>query len=158
MTTLAYKNGVLAVDSQVSIGSNMHKSSKKLMIGNGIAVAMCGQLDYCTQLAHFVIDDPSRLKKGLHPNNTHLLKIPDLEVIKKTQIVILTKTKAYTYDYELLLGEVTYSYAAGSGDDLALGAMLNGASAVEAVKVACKVDVWTSGPVRWIDRNDKRIY
>ena len=39
-------------------------------------------------------------------------------------------------------------YAAGSGRAIALGALQMGASATKAVKVACKFDVYSGGPVR----------
>lgn len=39
-------------------------------------------------------------------------------------------------------------YAIGSGEEYAMGAMLAGCSALEAVKIAAKLDVYTGGPVR----------
>lgn len=39
-------------------------------------------------------------------------------------------------------------YAIGSGEEFAMGAMLAGSTAAEAVKIASKLDVYTGGPVR----------
>jgi ATP-dependent protease HslVU (ClpYQ) peptidase subunit len=39
-------------------------------------------------------------------------------------------------------------FAVGSGGDFAYGALGMGASAVEAVKIGCRFDVYSSGPVK----------
>jgi hypothetical protein len=47
--------------------------------------------------------------------------------------------------------ELVPPLSGGTGGDLALGAMLAGASAVDAVAIACERDVWSAGPIDYVD-------
>lgn len=44
-------------------------------------------------------------------------------------------------------------YAIGSGEEFAMGAMLAGSTAADAVRIASKLDVYTGGPVRTLAVN-----
>lgn len=47
---------------------------------------------------------------------------------------------------------ISMPYAAlGTGEPYARGALEHGASAIEAVEIAARLDIHTGGPVRWID-------
>jgi ATP-dependent protease HslVU (ClpYQ) peptidase subunit len=52
------------------------------------------------------------------------------------------------YDHELSRVTVELPYAIGTGSQLALGAMLAGASPEQAVKIAASRDVWSGGAIR----------
>lgn len=48
----------------------------------------------------------------------------------------------------MIPSEFRGAYSIGSGCDFAMGAMLAGKSAAEAVRIAAKLDIYTGGPVR----------
>jgi hypothetical protein len=45
-------------------------------------------------------------------------------------------------------------YALGSGMEYALGALYQGASAIEAVQIACKCDIWSDHPLTVLTHKD----
>jgi hypothetical protein len=65
-----------------------------------------------------------------------------------TEVTALELRKDKLYFWSGAVPEaVTPPYAIGSGADLAMGAMSFGATAVEAVELACQLDDGSSGPV-----------
>ena len=70
------------------------------------------------------------------------------------EAIVLTKAgKMIYYGDKLKPAPVTESHVAiGSGSHLAIGAMMEGASPEKAVKIACKRDAYSSGPVKAYNR------
>lgn len=134
MTTIAYRDGVLAADSQSNSGRGLivPGSAKKVhAIADGRLVAFSGAF---AEGVAFV----RALEKGL----------TELPVLNETTVLIVQM------DGSLILheGETWHEqdgefYAMGTGAAAALGAMHAGADAVKAVEAACKVDPNSGGRV-----------
>lgn len=136
MTTIAYKDGVIAYDSRTTAGdviTNDH--SDKHHEHNGVHFFMCGTLaDYDAFFAAF---EGEKRDSAL-----------------QVSCLALVNGKLFVCGYESESGvwkspiDMTQSYAIGSGSQFAWGAMDCGASAAQAVRVAMKRDTCTGGAVR----------
>lgn len=139
MTTIAYRNGVMAADSRAYSGGRMPIGQKakirRLADGTliGVSTTLTGRAERI--MAWFEAGaDPSAAPAG---DSKHYLLVvrPNGEVF-------------YANDtYELsgpLSGEF---FAVGSGEEYALGAMAMGAGPERAVGIACGLDVWSEPPI-----------
>ena len=135
MTTVAYRDGVLAVDSQVTDGNRFEGAAIKWRKGNGWVAAVAGSLS-----AINILDEISILSNGRPV-------LPHKEMDESSEGFIVTESGVFYFSRH---GVTTWDapfYAAGSGGTLAIGAMAHGASAEEAVQIACKYDTKTCEPV-----------
>ena len=128
MTTIAYKDGIIAYDSQVSSGStistltfNKHKEK------DGIHYFLCGAVSDYTKF----------MNRELNVDCSAI-------VIEDNSIRILHYNKDDGYFYAILQNQC----AIGTGEKFAIGAMDAGATAEQAVKIAKKRDIYTGGKVR----------
>ena len=136
MTTVAYRNGVIAVDSQATAGNITCGETNKIRKFKGCVCVGSGDLQDLTAFFDWV-------KKGMD-----IEKKPTINCLNG---YIFKKNKIYYVDDKLVPYEVNAKYhAAGSGAQIAYGAMHMGASAKEAVKAACCLDVYTGGKVKTI--------
>lgn len=157
MTTIAFKNGIWASDSAQSCGYSLAgytMGAKFKALRGKIAVACAGD----TAVGEAMADRLHKLKlTGNIKENIHAwikemaFKDPDIDAM------FVHKNKAGRFDI-YYLDSLLYPYhcireahALGSGSDYAIGAMLAGASAVEAVKIAAKIDHYTDGPIYGYD-------
>lgn len=142
MTTVAYRAGVLAADSLSVIGETRvpERCQKVFYLANGGAVAIGG---YYSCLLDFVRwlgtaaegrDPGERPALGEHDFVVHLTAAGLVEVYEDG-------ADAYRFDG-------TYM-AWGSGADIALGAMFEGASAEKAIKAAAHFNINTGLPVQF---------
>lgn len=136
MTTIAYKDGVLASDTLAVYGGNARESSaaQKIMRGrDGSLYAVTGDFGvvhaYASKLARGEIPDPLPKDCGRV-----------IHVAKSGKITVHESGGKYP------LGTKVFAY--GSGSDAARGAMLMGATSARAVRVASKIDVFTGGNIR----------
>jgi ATP-dependent HslUV protease subunit HslV len=136
MTTLVYRAGVLAADSRSVRGDTIspYGVQKIRRLDDGTLVGMCGTLADVTRF----IEAYSKSPTGDLP------ELPDSLVL-----VVKPNGRLHLYEesgsFEL---EPAPFYAFGSGQAVALGALYAGASAVQAVEIAAKVDRCTGGDVR----------
>jgi ATP-dependent protease HslVU (ClpYQ) peptidase subunit len=135
MTTIAYKDGILATDSRVTRGDMIVQgSAQKLWRGDdGSLIAISGQMTEASELLRWLIR-PS----GERPPISE--KITVIVVRPSRSVEIWEENGMYTPSMRF--------GAWGSGAPTALGAMHAGASAQEAVEIASKIDVWTGGDVQ----------
>ena len=135
VTTIAVRDGVLAVDSSVTDGNRYEGCAKKWRRGKDWVAAVAGALSAVNLLDGIVVDDAG---------------IPSLNYVamdETSEGFILTQAGVF---YFSRCGVTTWEakfYAAGSGGTLAIGAMAAGASAHDAVQIACVYDVKTAEPV-----------
>ena len=137
MTTIAYKDGVIAYDSRcMSSETIVSDTHNKHAVENGVHFFFSGNI--CDQ-KHLVdlyfkrdIDVPLDHVE-CNAFSAHSGKVYKLGVCKRTGI---------------WRSEVIYPEALGSGTDHALTAMDMGATAKEAVKMAAKRDSGTGGRIR----------
>ncbi len=150
MTTIAYKDRVLASDGQVSWGDRIDSYNlKKVRKINGCLVGGAGRLASVLQFFDWFQEwSDAQQVQGDAPHVKVFVPegINDEDFIG---LVIFADEIAFMYEggkksYQL---EVNGYFAIGSGSDYALAAMDSGASAEEAVAVAIKRDVYTGGEI-----------
>jgi hypothetical protein len=133
MTTIAYKDGILAVDSAVTCDGRYEGSCKKWLQVDGAVAGVTGQAMVLGRLK-IAVDG-----EGFPDFDFLLLHDSELMLVSSAGIFCVTKVG-------FLKIEAPFA-AIGSGAGIAYGAMAAGASAEEAVKIACEYDCATRGPV-----------
>lgn len=147
MTTIAYRNGVLAADRRevVEHGGGFSfvltdNDTKVRRLPDGSLFAGCGSSDQIERVR-------ARLEENIvHGTSRKMPKTSNCECVW-----VQTDGSVWYYSGRKfsVLDEKTYPYfAIGSGAAFALAAMDAGADAVEAVRIASKRDVWTGGDVQ----------
>ncbi len=133
MTTIAYKDGILAVDSAVTCDGRYEGSCKKWLQVKGAVAAVSGQAMVLGRLKIAVDGD------GFPDFDFSTLHDSELLFVSRAGIFCVTKVG-------FLKIEAPFA-AIGSGAAIAYGSMEAGASAEEAVEIACKYDNATRGPI-----------
>lgn len=150
MTTIAYRNGVIAADSRVTVSSeaggdrNFH--TKKLFrarvdikgVQSEVILATAGE------------SAPGSLFVEQWSTGKSLTEIRDLFTYSEADFTVLVVTEHGLFEVDKwCVLEPVYEvfYAIGSGSKLAMGAMEAGASAQKAVEIACRRDPYTALPV-----------
>jgi len=136
MTTIAYRNGLMAGDTRAYSGSKypIGRKSKIKRLQNGTLIGVSSTTPgggeyvanwYETQDSSLILPDAFSLL-AVHLNGDVF----------------------FATDHKMLSGPLKADFfAIGSGCDFALGAMEMGASAQKAVEVSCYFDVWSDLPV-----------
>ena len=145
MTTVAYKDGILAADSQTTSGHIQSGSTfSKIRKFNGGYAAFSG---LCSDMP--ILFD---LIKGKEVEG-------ETKDIDATAIVMPNEGKPYQASVDslgnLYKHPISKFSAIGSGWTIAMGAMQSGASAKEAVKAAIKLDIYSGGAVKWKKKGQK---
>lgn len=145
MTTIVYRDGIMAADSRVTVdsehgGSRVQRGDKLYRVKTfnrgrcivGLAGGSFDGLAFLDWLVSKATEPPQRLIDG------------DAEFTA----LVLNRHGLFEYDKwcrpERVLEEF---HAVGSGAKAALGALHMGASARRAVAVACKIDPYTAVPI-----------
>ena len=149
MTTICFRNGILAADTRAYSGGKAPIGQKTKIFHNAELKLACG----CSTTA---VGFGERFWMWL----TGAIGDKDFKDSQpEDAFTALTIQDGEVFIYEnspFPTGPLTADYfAIGSGRDIALGAMEMGASAPEAVRVACKHDVWTAEPIMAIDLRGK---
>ena len=145
MSVVAVKDGMMATDSFANY-NGIQCNHKKLHClekdGRKILVGYVGNLLDCQEFLRWF------------ENDADLDKLPNFRPYKGSDdspfftALVLTKEKLVEWDqYFLPLEIIDRPYAVGSGAQAALGAMYMGASAMEAVEIACKICVNVGGQI-----------
>lgn len=79
--------------------------------------------------------------------------VPELEPGSFSGMVVLGDGRCYILEDRLVPMEQEYPTAIGSGTDYAMAAMSLGKTAIEAVELACELDVYTGGELMVADIN-----
>lgn len=141
MTTIVYKDGVLAGDTLISEGDHFYGYRPKIFDVEEWVVGIAG--------APMLFDEFLKFVMG-HEFNKEAFKAPDLQF---HAIVIEKNTKkVFCYQKELIEeGDIKTDFIAfGSGAAIAKGALLMGATAKQAVECAAKLDHYTGGEIQEI--------
>ena len=142
VTTIAYRDGILAVDSQVSDGNRFDGTMQKWARGHGWIAAMAGAANRFEVMKTVTID----------PENVPAFEKTALS--ENEELIIVTEAGVFFCNSNGLLKFDADFYVAGSGGSLAMGAMAAGATAEQAVQIACKYDIKTCEPVHVLRVND----
>ena len=139
MTTIALRNGILATDTQMTDGTNKVLMRKLFLVGgNGGCVAICGDVEKAMGVVAWIKGghDPSQWKKKLY---------------KGVAAIYIDQwgDPFWFDDGPNAVPIVSSYYAMGTGATLALGGMSSGMSAIDAVKFAATLDVYTNDKVEY---------
>jgi ATP-dependent protease HslVU (ClpYQ) peptidase subunit len=134
MTTLAYRSGVLAFDTQMSCGSFKRRSTKAFRLKDGSLFGITGN-----------VNDGLKLRRWAEGGYKD--EAPSLDDDSGVECIHVRPDGVFLIDGGLELIRVTDEFVAlGSGGPVATGAMAMGASALKAVEIAAEFDAGTSGP------------
>lgn len=137
MTTAAFDGTTLAADRQTTSGGTPTRTRKAFKVvrdGQVFLYACGGNTAQCQAYTRWVNGECEK------PTFT------DLGII-----VIDQRRRIWVAEHDLIWElKGTKQWALGSGADYALGAMLAGATAVEAVRIASKLNVSTGLGVDWV--------
>lgn len=131
MTTIAFRDGIVAADSRTSSGGGWINPSPetKLFREGDAVIALCGDWADCAALRQWIANPD-----GPQPNG-------DCTVI----VFRLDEVRVYSSGGSFV--ETSAFRAWGSGTPAALGALHAGCSAEESVRIACLVDPYSAGPI-----------
>jgi ATP-dependent protease HslVU (ClpYQ) peptidase subunit len=133
MTTLAYKDGVLASDSLTTNGDTKNGDTQKVFkLPDGRLIGICGSVENGLVLVQ-------ALKGGAEKPP----KLADVEAL-----LVDTNGSVYRYEGKLFRKLRTKYIAGGSGMDYALSALWMGADAVKAVRAGIYFDKNSGGRVQ----------
>lgn len=142
MSTFAYRDGLFAADSRAYAGNPRfigHKS--KLFVFQDGTIVGCSttQPGFAEAFADWV-----NAGANANPSETPILGEAGFEAL----VVRADGSVFYYNDGFYPSGPLAAEfYAIGSGAEYALGAMERGATAFEAVQIACKYDRWSAEPI-----------
>lgn len=146
MTTIAYRDGILAADSRVTYGEDsgarIH-SCKKLYR----KTVTQGKKSFDVIIATAGESSPGLLFVDWYGSGK---PIPDTFLHLGGDFLCLVLTPSGLFEYDVYCrGEPVSDdfYAIGSGAKAALGAMHCGKSAIEAVRIAARIDPYTGGRI-----------
>lgn len=147
MTTVCLKDGIMASDSCIiGVFIDQHEAKKIHVIGNNIIGVAGSSVEIYKFLKFF-----KKKKK----------KKPECVSVEGSfeAIVYNSETKKVLYyDDSFIPVETAALTAIGSGQAYAMGAMLNGASAYDAVLISSKLDPYTDDTVRVVNTTNKPAY
>lgn len=146
MTTIAWDGHILAVDSQSTSGSLILSNTVKKLyrdVGDYKAIAFAGALQENVIFLDWVRDG---MKK-------------DSPKFDGCAMCIDASGALYVFDgnHKGRPLKTDYKDANGTGSEIAMGAMDAGANAIDAVEIACKLDVYTGGKVHFYDSRGLQI-
>lgn len=151
MTTIAYKDGTIASDSQVNMGDLIanYEYIKIQIVPKlinqkiiQIPIAMAGK---CTDFVKYI---------HYFTQKDDIFGVPDEELmptLEEFSAVFYYEDSFYEVDDDLVPLKVGPWGAIGSGSAFAIGAMQFGASAIEAIEVAKELDANTGKSIHYID-------
>lgn len=156
MTTIAFKDGVLAADSRETSGcedsGQLAATCTKMFSVGPFVVALQGDTTPGLAWLNWFIGQYGIFKT----EHTPVLGEVPADIVDRfleheadfTAVVLKPSGRLFIYDEWGFPQPITAPYyAVGSGAKVAYGAMHAGASAVAAVEAACAHDPYTSGPV-----------
>lgn len=147
MTTIVYRDGVLAGDTMItSYGLSMPGANyaKVRRINDKWLIGMAGPMNAIELFATWATTD---FDPAQRPDLTTVMSGDDVF----SALVVHVKT-GEVIEYERVLIAQTYDAefrAIGSGAPVAFGAMAHGATAVEAVRIAAMFDKYTNNNVEY---------
>lgn len=143
MTTIAYRDGVLAADTLVTSGD--------IRCGSEVKIRALGPLLYGSCGSCGLTDKVEAWMRGGMKGDRPPLRVPDGSATGAVFVFMPDHTVLWMHEDGDTVIRAPY-WAAGSGEMYALGAMALGATAPEAVKAAIVHDVGSGGPITVIKR------
>lgn len=134
MTTICYKDGVIAYDSRRTIGEIItNNSANKMRSHQGVRFFLAGAVDEMQALVDAYFGKAAPCVNGAHGFAVDAGQVFYVGICE---------------DGGYFKSPISSSSAFGSGRSFAMGAMDAGATAKEAVKVAIGRDIYSGGRIR----------
>lgn len=145
MTTIATDGHQIVADTLQVWGTERSlRPATKMIVKNKTIYALAGTYGILNDLIDWV-------ESGAIREN-----VPFSDMDWKWTMLVLRKGSIWQVSSELpgLLQEGGFPFAIGSGSEFALGAMHAGATPLEAIRIASKLDIYTGGPldVLWVEQ------
>lgn len=141
MTTIAFKDGVMASESCQSHVYIDPVVCKKIYVVSGDVIGLAGNL----------VDFPKFLSWYQDERKSHTDLEGSEHSIGSLEALVWSNGKLYCYDESCIAVRMGNIAAIGSGSPFAMAAILAGSSAEEAVAVACQMDPFSNGDIYSID-------
>lgn len=146
MTCIAYKDGVIAADTQETFGTRKIKTAGKVFRvpsgpNKGHWLCMSGASFVGQKLVEWYSDPKNKELPIVAADPDDDEAITEFLVITPDRKIYLLNETGAKVPFQMPF------YAIGSGGDYAMGAMRRGASAAEAVRIACEFDSYCSLPL-----------
>ena len=131
MTTVVYRDGVLAADTLVTAdGIKVGHKSKLVRLKRSHLIGFAGDIKYYTKF---------------------LEREPEDNLTGEFSVIEVIDGRVLTYSGDNLPEQIEAPfYAIGSGWEIAMGALAMGATAEEAIKITMEYDINTGGEVECI--------
>lgn len=139
MTTIAYKDGVLAADTLITCGDHRDGYTEKVKRIGGVLLAAAGSAIQADRFFEWA-------QRGFHPADRPS-DIPEDEKCNWLRVESDGSLSVWANGSSWKTKPMDGMYALGSGSEYALGAMAAGASPEEAVRIAMKFDTKTGGDI-----------
>jgi hypothetical protein len=135
VTTIAVYSGEIAADSQCVCGSTVSGYVDKLVKTSAGVVGVSGDAAFLKVFVDF-------LETGVQPDDIS-------EFGRSNALVLLPdgSVDLYCLFRHVQRTPPTFPIAIGSGAEIAIGAMVSGKTAEEAVAIACMRDCYSGGPI-----------
>ena len=142
MTTIVYKDGVMAADTQVTFGQSKILASKKIKKINGCLVGAAGQVNVCQEYMRWFKEKVPRVK---------ISQLPKFMSAESTnfEILVINPKGEIWFQIGNNAPERIYGqyYGIGSGKPYAMTALHLGLDPKAAIRTAMKFDTGTGGQV-----------
>lgn len=139
MTTIAYRDGIMAADSRAYAGDRRpigFKQKIRRLANGGLFAATSKNPGMTDRLYRWVEEF------GVEKDHPEELDVGALVIMPGGAVWYYAGHRSFT-------GPLTADFfTIGSGEDYAVAAMSMGATAIEAVKIAMQHDVFTAGPIQ----------
>ena len=148
MTTVAYKDGIMAFDSRVTSDYSHIGYMTKGRKTSKFLVSTCGSVEEGEMFMDWIAGGGITADRKLFGLDKDLDNFIGM-CVNKSGKVFIYESKLYPFVIDAPF------HAIGSGADFAIGAMAAGKSATDAVKIAAKFDLATGGAIRTISWGKK---
>ena len=150
MTTIAYRDGIMASEGKMTLGDMIIKlDTEKVFWVNNHLVGVCGRARAINTFVSWL-----QKQTDYHIVNSEVGDLVDLipPVLEDdegyTALVVTPSRQVLMYEGNTPIDMgIDVPMSVGSGSCFALASMKTGASAEEAVKVACELDVYSGGEI-----------
>lgn len=144
MTTIAFDGETISCDTLMVDGSTQYLLGTKILSTEHFLIAGSGEV-YQIQRAY-------RSLENTDDKSIQSWRSWDKDMAEDIRLLVISKRTGKCW--LLVGGELVKCprtpIAIGSGGDVAVGAMMMGATSREAVKIASKIDVYTGGKIKTV--------
>lgn len=153
MTTIAFRDGVMAADSAIFMGDRRVGDAVKIVRIDGDLLGVAGSSD-CRALYDLLNEYPFPSAEQIAALKCDFSAIFAHSADDVTYMTCDWINGQWLGQAIKVQGAYQMGIAIGSGSAYATGAMYVGAGAVDAVAAACKFDAWSGQPIQSLKLGD----